>query len=77
MSDDGSNTRSTVTEERSAGVVWAITIVMLIAVIAGLYFYLQSQSSDPAGTEAMVGTTKIAPVTAEKAGSAVDNSRVN
>jgi hypothetical protein len=74
MSEDGGNIHTDMPDDKGAGVVWAVTIVMLIAVIAGLYFYLQSENEAAAGHDDVIGTIQNGPATAEKAGNAADKS---
>jgi hypothetical protein len=77
MSDDGGDIQPAVSDERSAGAVWALTVVLLIAVIAGLYFFLQSQNGPVAGDDGMAGATRNGSVTAKDAGNANGDSNRN
>ncbi len=68
-----SSTHTTVIrEDGSGGAGWVIAIVLLIAVIAGIYFYSRASSSQSAKDNAIAGAAKDIGGAAKKAGDAVD-----
>jgi uncharacterized protein (UPF0333 family) len=73
MAEDTGTTNTTIIREKSGGAGWAIAIVLLIAVIAGIYFFSQSQNSKIAKNNAITGAANSVSGTAKKVGNAVDN----
>jgi uncharacterized protein HemX len=74
MAEDTGTTHTTVIEKKSGGAGWAIAIVLLIAVIAGIYFFSQNQNSTMAKNNAITGAANSVSDTAKKAGNAVDGN---
>jgi uncharacterized protein (UPF0333 family) len=73
MVDETGTTHTTIVTEKSSGAGWMIAIVLLIAVIAGIYFYSQSQNSTIAKNNAITGAANSVSNTAKKVGNSVDN----
>ena len=61
----------------SGGAGWLIAIVLLIAVIAGIYFYSHVSSSQAAKDNAIAGAANDVGNAANKVGNAVDNAGNN
>jgi len=73
MADTGDN-HTTVIREQGSGAGWLIGIVLLIAVIAGIYFFSQQQNSQIAKNNAIEGAANSVGDTAKKVGNAVDDT---
>ena len=58
----------------SGGAGWLIAIVLLIAVIAGIYFYSHASSSEAAKDNAVAGAANEVGDAANKVGNAVDKA---
>jgi hypothetical protein len=72
MTDTG-EPRTTIIKQGGSGAGWAFAIVLLIAVIAGIYFFAQGQNSTIAKNNAIAGAANSVSDTAKKVGNAVDD----
>jgi uncharacterized protein HemX len=77
MADDTGTTHTTVIREKGSGAGWAIAIVLLLAVIAGIYFFAQGQNSTIAKNNAITGAANSVSSTAKKVGGTVDDGGSN
>ncbi|MEO6091705.1 MAG: hypothetical protein ABIT04_01880 [Novosphingobium sp.] len=74
---DGSHTTVIREGGASGGAGWLIAIVLLIAVIAGIYFFSQMSNSQAVKDNAVAGAAQDVGNAASKVGNAVDDTATN
>lgn len=68
---------TTVVERRGGGAGWVIAIVLIVAVIAGIYFFTQMSNNDAIQTDAISDAAGQVGDAAQQTGDAVESAADN